>query len=55
MKTEQELKRARLALTIKGLSILVVERQLEKLYSERRELIKFLDANKGGAAVARQS
>ena len=46
MKTEQELKRARLALTIKDLSILVVERQLEKLYSERRELIKFLDANK---------
>ena len=48
MKTEQELKRARLALTIKELSILVVEKQLEKLYSERRELINFLDANKGG-------
>lgn len=46
MKTEQELKRVRAALTIKELSILVVERQLEKLYSERRELIKFLDADK---------
>ena len=48
MKTEQELKRARAALTIKELSTLVIERQLEKLYAERRELINFLDANKGG-------
>ena len=55
MKTEQELKRARADLTIKEQSILVVEKQLEKLYAERRELINFLDANKGGAAVARQS
>ena len=46
MKTEQELKRARAALTIKELSILVVERQLEKLYAERRDLINFIDANK---------
>ena len=54
MKTEQELKRARADLTIKEQSILVVEKQLEKLYAERRELINFLDANKcGGAAVAR--
>lgn len=54
MKTEQELNRARLALSEKELSILVVEKQLEKLYAERRELINFLDANKcGGAAVAR--
>ena len=55
MKAEQELKRARADLTINELSITVVERQLEKLYAERRELINFLDANKGGAAVARQS
>lgn len=48
MKTEQELNRARLALSEKELSILAVEKQLEKLYAERRELINFLDANKGG-------
>ena len=48
MKTEQELKRARATLTIKEQSIMVVEKQLEKLYAERRELINFLDANKGG-------
>ena len=53
MKTEQELKRARAALTIKELSITVVEKQLKKLYAERRELINFLDANKGVAVVAR--
>ena len=55
MKTEQELKRARATLTIKEQSIFVVEKQLEKLYAERRELINFLDANKGGcvAVVAR--
>ena len=53
MKTEQELKRARADLTIKEQSIFVVEKQLEKLYAERRELINFLDANKGGVAVAR--
>ena len=46
MKNEQEFKRARAALTIKELSILVVERQLEKLYAERRDLINFMDANK---------
>jgi hypothetical protein len=46
VKDEQELKRARAALTIKELSILVVDRQLEKLYAERSELINFLDANK---------
>ena len=46
MKTEQELKRARAALTIKELSILVVEKQLEKLYADRRDLINFMDANK---------
>ena len=55
MKNDRELKRARADLTIKEQSILVVEKQLEKLYAERRELINFLDANKGGAAVARQS
>ena len=48
MKTEQELKRARADLTINELSITVVEKKLEKLYAERRELINFLDANKGG-------
>ena len=48
MKTEQELKRARADLSEKELSILVVEKQLEKLYAERRELINFLDANNGG-------
>ena len=48
MKTEQELKRARLALSEKEQSIFAVEKQLEKLYAERRELINFLDANKGG-------
>ena len=46
MKTEQELKWARLALSEKELSIFAVEKQLEKLYAERRELINFLDANK---------
>ena len=55
MKTEQELKRARAALALKEQSIFAVEKQLEKLYAERRELINYLDANKGGAAVARQS
>ena len=48
VKAEQELKRARADLTINELSITVVEKQLEKLYAERRELINFLDANKGG-------
>ena len=48
MKTEQELKRARATLAINELSITVVEKQLEKLHAERRELINFLDVNKGG-------
>ena len=52
MKTEQELNRARVDLAIKELSITVVEKQLEKLYAERRELINFLDANKGGGCAA---
>ena len=55
MKTEQELKRVRADLTIKEQSIFAVEKQLEKLYAERRELINFLVANKGGVAGARQS
>ena len=48
MKTEQELKKARADLTMKEQSIFAVEKQLEKLYTERRELINFLDVNKGG-------
>ena len=48
MKTEQELKWARATLTTKEQSIFAVEKQLEKLYAERRELINFLDANKDG-------
>lgn len=48
MKTEQELKRARASLAIKEQSIFVVEKKLERLYEQRRELINFLDANKGG-------
>ena len=54
MKTEQELKRARLALSEKEIEIMNLEKKLERMYAERRELINFLDANKGGgAAVAR--
>ena len=52
MKAEQELKRARADLTIKEQSIFAVEKQLEKLYAERRELINFLDANKIGGCAA---
>ena len=55
MKTEQDLKKARSTLALKEQSIFAVEKQLEKLYAERRELINFLDANKCGVAVARQS
>ena len=46
MKTEQELKRARAALTEKNVEILNLEKKLERLYEQRRELINFLDANK---------
>ena len=52
VKTEQELKRARLALSEKEIEILNLEKKIERLYEQRRELINFLDANK---AVARQS
>ena len=48
MKTEQELKRARAALTEKNVEIMNLETKLERLYEQRRELINFLDANKGG-------
>ena len=48
MKTEQELKRARLALSEKEIEIMNVETRLERMYEQRRELINFLDANKGG-------
>ena len=46
MKTEQELKRTRLALTEKNIEIMNLETKLERLYEQRRELINFLDANK---------
>ena len=46
MKTEQELKRARAALTEKNVEIMNLETKLERLYEQRRELINFLDANK---------
>ena len=46
MKTEQELKRARLSLSEKEIEILNLEKKLEQLYEQRRELINFLDANK---------
>ena len=46
MKTEQELKRARLSLSEKEVEILNLEKKLELLYEQRRELINFLDANK---------
>ena len=48
MKTEQELKRARLSLSEKEIEILNLEKKLERLYEQRREMINFLDANKGG-------
>ena len=48
MKTEQELKRARASLATKEIEIMNLEKELEKLYAERRELINFLDVNKGG-------
>ena len=48
MKTEQELKRARLALSEKETEIMNLEKKLERLYEQQRELINFLDLNKGG-------
>lgn len=48
MKTEQELKRARASLSEKEIEIMNIEKKLERLYEQRRELINFLDANKGG-------
>ena len=46
MKTEQELKRARLALSEKEIEIMNLENKLERMYEQQRELINFLDPNK---------
>ena len=48
MKTEQELKRARLALTEKNIEIMNLETKLERLYEQQRELVNYLDLNKCG-------
>ena len=48
MKTEQELKRARLSLSEKEIEILNLEKKIERLYEQRRELINYLDLNKCG-------
>ena len=48
MKTEQELKRARLALVEKNIEIMNLETKLERLYEQQRELVNYLDLNKGG-------
>ena len=48
MKTEQELKRARLALSEKEIEIMNLEKKLERMYEQQRELINFLDLNKTG-------
>ena len=53
VKTEQELKRARLSLSEKEIEILNLEKKLERLYEQQRELVNFLDLNKCGAVVTR--
>ena len=48
MKTEQELKRARADLVEKNTEIMNLETKLERLYEQQRELVNYLDLNKGG-------
>ena len=54
MKTEQDLKKARAALTEKNIEIMNLETKLERLYEQQRELVNYLDLNKcGGCDEAR--